>query len=380
MEYIAFDSHKRYTLAAVARPDGQIVREERIVHERGAWREFLGRGEPGAPVAVETIGNWYWIVDEIEAAGCVPRLVHARKAKLMMGQVNKTDKLDARGLNVLQRTGTLPMVWIPPGDLRDRRDVPRTRMVLVRQRTQLKNRIHAILAKYAVACPEVSDIFGVRGRQGLQQILSTLPPHTAFAAAHLLDQLAAAEAHVRAFEARLREVFAPTAEITRLRTLPGVGLVLAVVIAVEVGDVTRFASAEKLAAYAGTTPRVHARGGRVRYGALRPDANRYLRWAFVEAANTICLHRTRHPEWHVSRLYARLAARKGHHKAVGAVARHLAEATYWMLRTGETYREPVQARRASVGDERGWGMSAGRSELDCAIPRDDHHAARTAKI
>jgi hypothetical protein len=50
-------------------------------------------------VAVETIGNWYWIVDEIEAAGCLPRLVHARKAKLMMGEINKTDKLDARGLN-----------------------------------------------------------------------------------------------------------------------------------------------------------------------------------------------------------------------------------------------------------------------------------------
>ena len=132
---------------------------------------------------------------------------------------------------------------------------------------------------------------------------------------------------------------------------------LAVVIALEVGDVTRFATAEKLAAYAGTTPRGHASGGRVRYGALRADANRYLRWAFVEAANTICLHRTRHPEWHVSRLYARLAARKGHHKAVGAVARHLAEATYWMLRTEEVYREPARAR-SSMGDERGCGMSA----------------------
>lgn len=358
MEYIAFDAHKRYTLASVARADGQIVREARITHERGALREFLERCEPGAPVAVETIGHWYWIVDEIEAAGCVPRLVHARKAKLMMGLVNKTDTLDARGLNQLQRAGTLPTVWIPPGELRDQRDVPRTRMLLVRQRTQLKNRIHATLAKYAVACPEVSDLFGVRGRHWLRQVVTTLPPHTAFATEHLLDQLATVDGHVRGFEARMREVFQPTPEITRLRTLPGVGLVLAVVIALETGDVTRFARAEKLAAYAGTTPRVHASGGRVRYGPLRPDANRYLRWAFVEAANTICLHRRRHPEWHVCRLYARVAAHKGHHKAVGAVARHLAEATYWMLRTGQAYREPARARQAPMGDERGCGMSA----------------------
>ena len=75
MEYIAFDAHKRYTLASVARPDGQVVCEERVPHERGALRQFLQRWERGSSVAVETIGNWYWIVDEIEAAGCVPKLV-----------------------------------------------------------------------------------------------------------------------------------------------------------------------------------------------------------------------------------------------------------------------------------------------------------------
>jgi transposase len=157
MEYIAFDAHKRYTLASVVRPDGRLVREQRIAHERGALREFLERCDRGSPVAVETIGNWYWIVDEIEAAGCVPQLVHARKAKLMMGEINKTDRLDARGLNRLQQAGTLPTVWIPPGEFRDQRDLPRTRMVLVRQRTRLKNRIHATLAKSALHDVEVSD-------------------------------------------------------------------------------------------------------------------------------------------------------------------------------------------------------------------------------
>jgi hypothetical protein len=91
MEYIAFDAHKRYTRASVARPDGRLVREQRIPHERGALQQFLARCEHGSPVAVETIGNWYWIVvDEVEAAGCVPKLVHARKAKLMMGLTRRT--------------------------------------------------------------------------------------------------------------------------------------------------------------------------------------------------------------------------------------------------------------------------------------------------
>src|SRR5438094_10651935 len=100
MEYIAFDAHKHYTLASVARPDGQVVRERRIAHERGALQQFLERCERGSPVAVETVGNWYCIGSSMRSRppGCIPRLVHSRKAKLMMGQINKTDKLDVRGL------------------------------------------------------------------------------------------------------------------------------------------------------------------------------------------------------------------------------------------------------------------------------------------
>ena len=255
MEYIAFDAHKHYTLASVARPDGRLVREQRLAHERGALQQFLARCEPGSPVALETVGNWYWIVDEIEGAGCLPKLVHARKAKLMMGQINKTDKLDARGLNTLQRNGTLPTVWIPPGELRDQRELPRTRMVLVRQRTQLKNRIHATLAKYALHDLEVTDLFGVRGRALLRQRLDLLPPHTAYATRQLLEQVESLDRQVTGFEQRIKSVFKPTLAIQRLTTVPGVGLTLAVVIALEVGDVTRFPDAERLASYAGTTPR-----------------------------------------------------------------------------------------------------------------------------
>jgi hypothetical protein len=82
-------------------------------------------------------------------------------------------------------------------------------------------------------------------------------------------------------------------------------------------------------------------------------------WAFVEAATVICRHRRRHPKRHVSRLYERVARRKGHHKAIGAVARHLAEATYWVLTKREAYREPrpPQVRHAKAGLVHG-GVSA----------------------
>lgn len=129
-------------------------------------------------------------------------------------------------------------------------------------------------------------------------------------------------------------------------TLPGVGFILASVIALEVGDAERFPTAAHLASYSGTTPRIHSSGGKTRYGPLRSDVNRYLKWAFVEAANVTAIHHRRWSQRHVSQLYQRLRANKGHQKAIGAVARHLAEATYWMQRNRQDYREP-QSRPVS---------------------------------
>lgn len=340
MQYIAFDAHKHYTWALVQDEKGKVMAEQRIDHIRGALAGFLETFEPGSPVAVETIGNWYWITDEIEAAGMVPQLVNARKAKLMSGSINKTDRLDARGMNRLQQAGTLPIVWIPPRELRDLRELPRTRMVLVHQRTQLKNRIHSNLAKYGVRIDEVSDIFGVTGRNLLDQRLALLPLHTSYATERLLDQLDHLGEQINGFEKRMNKLFTPTQALARISTLPGVGLILGVVIVTEVGDVKRFPSASHLASYAGTTPRVHASGGKLRYGRTRGDVNRYLKWAFIEAANATVIHRRGHPTRHVSRLYARVRSRRGHPKAIGAVARHLAEATYWMMNKKEVYQDP----------------------------------------
>jgi transposase len=213
-------------------------------------------------------------------------------------------------------------------------------MVLSRERTRLKNRIHATLAKYGITVEETSDVFGKRGREELQKKRMLLPPNSRFSVERLLEQPEMVQEQIGLFEGRMKEAFSLSRELVLLQTLPGVGLILAVVILLEIGDIGRFATAPRLAAYAGATPRVHASGDKVRYGQVRSDVNRYLKWAFVEAAKVICLHHRRCPSRHVSRLYLRIRQRKGHQKAVGAVARHLAEATYWMLKKGEPYRDP----------------------------------------
>ena len=347
-EYIAFDSHKHYTFALREDQETGRTKERRIEHAPGAICAYLKDAAAGTPVAVETMGSWYWIVTEIEKAGLQPMLVHARKAKLMMGMINKTDKLDARGLNRLQRNGTLPAVWIPPAELRDLRELTRTRMVLVRQRTRLKNRLQATLEKYGLQVEGCSDVFGVGARRQWTRLWRLLPPQTRWTAQALLDQLDFVERQIKEFEERQRKLLVPTEEMMLLTTLPGVGPILGAVMALEIGDVGRFLTDERLASYSGTTPRVQASGDKTRYGRLRPDVNRYLKWAFVEAANVAAWQSSRHPNRHVSLLYHRLRLRKGHAKAVGAVARHLAEAAYHVLRKKEPYRDPTLGRTSKA--------------------------------
>jgi transposase len=212
-EYIAFDSLKRYTwVERENRLTGKST-HDRLLHAPGVVRNYLRGSQPGTHVAVEATGNWYWIVDEIEQAGLHPLLVHPRRAKLMMGQVNKTDHLDAQGLNRLQRNGTLPTVWIPPGRLRDLRELTRTRLVLVGQRTRLKNRISATLAKYGAPSSEASDPYGKRGRAELGNNLGRLPEQARWVSEQLLAQLDFVSPQVKQLEKRLDELVEATEDM-----------------------------------------------------------------------------------------------------------------------------------------------------------------------
>ena len=130
--------------------------------------------------------------------------------------------------------------------------------------------------------------------------------------------------------------------IQLVKTVPALGKVLSIVIEREVGTIDRFASVKNFRCYCGTVPRVRGSGGKFHYGKMIKQCNNYLKWAFIEAANVVVLKR-HHPVWrskYVVRLYERVRQRKGHSVGVGEVARYLSEATYWVLKKGEPYREP----------------------------------------
>lgn len=346
---IGCDAHKNYSYFSVLNLSTRIREHYRVPHEPGAVAGFLSSFPEGTPVALESVGNWYWIVDEIESAGCVPLMAHAAKAKVMMGNVNKTDKLDADGLITLVQTGTLPTVWLPPSEVRDVRELPRTRTSFARERTRVKNQIHSTLAKYGLKPEEGLDIFGREGRGWLEEALQRLPPETRRCTEQRIERLDHLEEQIADMEKRIRARVRVTPEMELLKSLPGVGDILAVVIALEMGSVERFPNAENFVGYSGTAPKARNSGGVTRYGGSRKECDRYLKWAFHEAANAVSRQRN-HPAWrdkHVVMLYERVRKQKGHGIAIGAVARHLAESAYWVVKKGEGYVDPNVRRRLS---------------------------------
>jgi transposase len=338
--YTGDDAHKKYSVFVTVNENGRAGSPERVPHEKELYRKYLATLPPASPIAIESVGNWYWMIEAMEQAGHKPILVHPRKAKLLMGLINKTDKLDAKGLAMLNLNGSLPAVWIPPAELRDQRELSRMRMSMVGVRTQFKNRIHATLAKYAIVIDEVSDTFGKTGRILLSEAIKELPPETLNSVKEQLVLLDQVSGQIEKIEKHISEVVKETPMMQLIKSLPGVGDILAIVIALEIGDVERFASAEHLASYAGTVPRVSSSGGKTHYGRVRPDVNHYLKWAYIEAASCIALQQKRNSGRHVVELMQRIQKQKGYPKAAVAVGRHLAEATYCMLKRNEPYHEP----------------------------------------
>jgi transposase len=308
-QFIGCDVHKKFSVFVAVNEKGHAGQAIRVAHDRQLYREFLARLPARSAIAVEASGYYGWVVDEIERAGHRPRLCNPLEAKRRMGLTNKTDKLDARGLGILLRNGTLPEVWIPPSELRDERELVRVRIFLVRLSTRVKNRIHAALARHNIQIPG-ADLFGVAARLQLGARLPELPVHSREAIEQELATVDFLKIQIEAVEERLEAIMNVSVEADLLKTLPCVGNVLSMVMMLEIGRVDRFPTAAHLASYAGLVPRVHSSGGHTRMGQVCGNVNRNLKWAFVETANLIVVNQRRLAGTHAVRLYQRIKRSK----------------------------------------------------------------------
>lgn len=227
-------------------------------------------------------------------------------------------------------------------------------MSLRQYQTGLKNRVIAAINRYGLReHDEDQDLFAGRGRVRLSMYVGRLPEHTREATVREWEIVDELERRICELEQRIKIKIGRLGWSRLLKTLPGVGEILGATIFMEIGEVSRFPSAQHLASYSGLVPTVHSSGGKTFYGPSSVQSNHYLRWAFVEAANAIVRRQKLWKDRHVIKFYQRLRAAKGHNKAAVAVARHLAESSWWILTKAEGYREPQPAVAAGSSSKNG---------------------------
>src|SRR5438093_9270758 len=174
MNYVGIDYHKRYSVATAIDEQGQRLAEARIEgNDPQSFAEFFAALSGPSRAVLEACWNWGWLYEVLEGMEGIEEIVlaHPYKTRVIAEAQIKTDRLDARALASLLRVDMVARAHIPCKATRQRKEQLRQRLFWVRLRTRLRNRVHALVDRqHGLARPQVSDLFGVRGRKWLREL------------------------------------------------------------------------------------------------------------------------------------------------------------------------------------------------------------------
>ncbi|MEV8563839.1 IS110 family transposase [Streptomyces sp. NPDC051917] len=324
-QYVGVDLHRRRSVIVRQTDDGVQLSAVRILNDPVALGLQIEKAGPDPDVVLEATYGWYWAADVLQAAGARVHLAHPLGVKGFAYRRVKNDIRDAADLADLLRMGRLPEAWIAPPQVRELRELVRYRAKLVALWSGLKSQVHAVLAKAGVLIP-ASDLFGIDGRARLEQ--TALAGPYAQRVASLLKLIGELDAEEALFNGRITERLRDHTGYRAIQQLPGIGTTLAAVLVAEIGDVHRFASADRLCSWAGLTPRHYESDTVVRRGHVTKQGSKLVRWAVVEA-----IQRKTTPK--ITEDRARIEARRGRNIAKIAAARKLLTLVYYGLRDGQ---------------------------------------------
>ena len=320
--YVGIDVHRKRSQVAVIDQAGQVLANRNVPNGVEPILKVIGGLPPGTAAAFEACYGTSWLVELLEDYGFDPHLVHPSRCKAIASARLKNDKVDAAILAQLLRADLLPEAWIAPPPVRQLRALLRHRVALVRLRTRLRNRIHAIVADYGHDRPAGGYWTGP-GRAWLAAL--PLPAVSRELIGDDLGLIDALQERIDRLDGEICQRARSDPRVKILTQLPGVGPFTALMILAEVGDIRRFASARQLASWAGLTPTVRGSDRVAHYGHISKEGSVWLRWVLCEAAQTA----KRSPQF--APAFQRIAKRRGKKIATTAVARKLATRAWHLL-------------------------------------------------
>jgi len=334
MNYSGIDLHSNNSVVTVTDESDRVVAEKRLPNDLEKiltfllpWRATL------AGVVVESTFNWYWLVDGLQAAGFKVHLANTTAIKKYEGLKHSGDESDARYLAHLLRLGILPTGTILPPEQRAVRDLARKRMQLVHSRTT-----HILAVENITARQYGSRISSNQVKRLTAEVVDQMPlaEDVALAIKSNVAVIETLSAQIELLEKRLQERVKERPEFALLTSVPGIGRVLAMTILLEAGPIERFAAAGNFASYARCVDSMRTSNGKKKGEGNTKNGNKYLSWAFVEAANFALRYCAE-----AKRFYERKKAKTNNVVAIKALAHKLARACFHILKE----RKPFDVTR-----------------------------------
>jgi len=294
--------------------------------------------------AIESTGNlWMRVYEALEQSGIDIALANPLKTKAIAEARIKSDGIDASILADLARADLVAKCYVPDKRTREVRSLVRYRVDLAQRSTELKNKVHNILDKYSLRYDGL--LFTDRGLEWLnEQVRNRLSVIDGQLVNSYLKEIATMEELIASVERQMAKLAIKDKKVELLLGFTGIDYYYgALLLLYEIGDITRFSNPRKLVSWAGLAPSLHQSGIVSYTGRITKQGNRRVRWYLVEAAQRAARYDPK-----LKPFYERIAQRKGHQKAIVAVARKILVSVYWVLTRNEPYdgyRDDVKTRK-----------------------------------
>jgi transposase len=375
IRWFGLDLAKRESQLAVLDEKGLLIAQKRFTTTGENLLALAAELRPEDTIALEVTTNATAIA-RLLRNNSPAKLIMSNpiKTKLIAHAKVKTDKVDARVLAELARAGYLPEVWLPDEDTESLRQFFSDRRSLVDRRTELKNTVHSVLHRNLIT-PTQSDLFGVGGRAWLVQLINgqlslQITELDRLRLGSLLTEIDRQDALIGDQDSIIASFVATRPGLKKqldlLVSIPGVSLIVGVGVLAAIGDISRFATPKKLAAYFGVVPSTKQSGDKeASHGRITKQGNSHARWLLVEAAEHL-----RKSPGPLHSMFQRINKQRGHNVAVVGVARKLAELVWHLLTKEREYLYAVPKR--TIDKRSGWRLLAKRRigiELKSAAQR-----------
>lgn len=326
MEYfVGIDLHGSNSYIGIINETGDRMLNQRTPNELTTIIQVLKPFQKNIKnIAIEATFNWYWLVDGLKDEGYNLNLANAAAINQYKGIKHTDDKSDAFWLAEMLRLKILPTGYIYPREQRPVRDLLRRRMQLVQHRTSFSLSLNSMTRNWT------SSSFPSSERKSLspQLIMDKFPdPHTAMSAQVICNITHQLDKDITCIEKEILKTVRLTKEYKKLLTVWGIGEILAMTIMLETGDIHRFKTVGDYASYCRCVPTDKTSNGKTKGKGNKKNGNKYLAWAYVEAANFMQRCYPQAKKW-----FQRKTSKRKRVVAVKALGHKISRACYFIMR------------------------------------------------